>query len=346
MRLVALDLIRFFAAMAVVLYHYTAREGFKEFEGIAEVTKFGYLGVPLFFIISGYVIALSAKNRTAMEFAISRFVRLYPAYWCGMVFTILVTIYYAQVSFDPIMIAANATMLNDYFDIENIDGVYWTLQAELKFYACMFLLIFFGVFEKYKIWLTAWVFLTVTFLIFGQPFFMGWFISPYYSSFFIAGIAFYLIQNQGKNCFNMSILVLSLIISAAMTYQQTNSFFHTPSETEKMLAIMLVVCFYLIFYCLITGRLTIKGRKIYIVLGGLTYPLYLIHGLAGTSIIDYYRFSYSDTSIVLVTIALMLFFSWLIHVGIEKKFATPIKIYLLNKLSRNKCKVKIISKNN
>jgi peptidoglycan/LPS O-acetylase OafA/YrhL len=296
MRLVALDLIRFFAAMAVVLYHYTAREGFKEFEGIAEVTKFGYLGVPLFFIISGYVIALSAKNRTAMEFAISRFVRLYPAYWCGMVFTILVTIYYAQVSFDPIMIAANATMLNDYFDIENIDGVYWTLQAELKFYACMFLLIFFGVFEKYKIWLTAWVFLTVTFLIFGQPFFMGWFISPYYSSFFIAGIAFYLIQNQGKNCFNMSILVLSLIISAAMTYQQTNSFFHTPSETEKMLAIMLVVCFYLIFYCLITGRLTIKGRKIYIVLGGLTYPLYLIHGLAGTSIIDYYRFSYSDTS--------------------------------------------------
>jgi len=346
MRLVALDLIRFFAAMAVVLYHYTAREGFKEFEGIAEVTKFGYLGVPLFFIISGYVIALSAKNRTAMEFAISRFVRLYPAFWCGMFFTILVTIYYAQASFDPIMIAANATMLNDYFDIENIDGVYWTLQAELKFYACMFFLILFGVFEKYKVWLTAWLLLTVSFLFFGQPFFMGWFISPYYSSFFIAGIAFYLIHSQGKNFFNLGVLFVSLIISAVMAYQQTNSFFKEPSDNEKMVAIMLVGSFYLIFYSLITGRLSLKNRKVYIILGGLTYPLYLIHGFAGTSIIDYYRFSYSDTSIVLVTIVLMLFVSWLIHIGIEKKFATPLKLFLLNNLSSNKRKTKNIPNNN
>jgi peptidoglycan/LPS O-acetylase OafA/YrhL len=336
LRIVVLDLVRFFAAMSVVLYHYTARDGFGEFEGIAKITKFGYLGVPLFFIISGYVIALSAKNRTAMEFAISRFVRLYPAFWCGIVFTILVTVYFAQASFDPIMIAANATMLNDYLDIPNIDGVYWTLQAELKFYVCMFLLVFFGVFEKYKIWLTTWLLLTISFLMFGQPFFMGWFISPYYSSFFIAGIAFYLIQNQGKNAFNLCVLFVSLIISGAMAYQQTNSFFSEPSELEKIVAIMLVCSFYLIFYALITGRLTLKTRKTYIVLGGMTYPLYLIHGYAGTSIIDYYRFSYSDTLIVLSTIVLMLFISWLIHIGIEKKFATPLKNFLMKQLITKK----------
>ena len=180
--LVALDLIRFFAAMAVVLYHYTAREGFQDFSAFANFTKFGYLGVPLFFIISGYVIALSAKNRTPIEFAVSRFVRLYPAFWCGIVFTVIVTGYFAGVRFDAITILANATMLNDYLNIANIDGVYWTLQAELKFYACMLLLLAFGVFERYKVWLTAWLVITTTFLLLKQPFFMGWFISPYYSS--------------------------------------------------------------------------------------------------------------------------------------------------------------------
>lgn len=76
MRLIGLDLVRFFAAMSVVLYHYTARHGSTSFETLSVFTKFGYLGVPLFFMISGYVISLSAANRTASEFLISRFIRL------------------------------------------------------------------------------------------------------------------------------------------------------------------------------------------------------------------------------------------------------------------------------
>lgn len=330
MRLVALDLIRFFAAMSVVFYHYTARDGFQEFSSLANFTKFGYLGVPLFFLISGYVIALSAKNRTAMEFAISRFVRLYPAFWCGIAFTVLVTGYFAGVKFEPTTILANATMLNDYIDIANIDGVYWTLQAELKFYACMFLLVFFGVFERYKIWLTLWVAITISFLLIGQPFFMGWFISPYYSSFFIGGIAFYLLHSQGKNFYNICVLFVSVIISSIMAYQQTESYFTEPTELERISAMIITCCFYLIFWWLITGRLTLKGRKIYITLGALTYPLYLIHGYAGMVIIDYYRFSYSDTFIVFMTIVAMLFVAWLIHILIEKKVSTPIKVFLFN----------------
>lgn len=336
MRLVALDLIRFFAAMAVVLYHYTAREGFQDFSALANFTKFGYLGVPLFFIISGYVIALSAKNRTPIEFAVSRFVRLYPAFWCGIVFTVIVTGYFANVRFDAITILANATMLNDYLNIANIDGVYWTLQAELKFYACMFLLLAFRVFERYKVWLTAWLVITTTFLLLEQPFFMGWFISPYYSSFFIAGIAFYLIQNEGKTRFNLTALFSSLILSAYMAYQQVSSFFNSPSELDRLIAIMIICSFYVIFWTIVTDRLVLKKRNIYITLGALTYPLYLIHGFAGSAIIDYYRFSYSDTVIVTMTIVFMLFSSWVIHVAIEKRIASPMKRFLLSKFASKK----------
>lgn len=62
MRLNALDLVRFFAAISVVMYHYTASSESNSPDIIVGVTQFGYLGVPLFFILSGYVISYLLKT--------------------------------------------------------------------------------------------------------------------------------------------------------------------------------------------------------------------------------------------------------------------------------------------
>ena len=70
-RLPALDLLRFFAAAAVMVYHYTyyfAESGGPELSALEAVTRHGYLGVELFFMISGFVILWSASNRTAKKF--------------------------------------------------------------------------------------------------------------------------------------------------------------------------------------------------------------------------------------------------------------------------------------
>lgn len=331
MRIVALDLVRFIAAMAVVLYHYTAREGFNSFEELSEVTKFGYLGVPLFFMISGYVIALSAKNRTPTEFAISRFVRLYPAYWCGILFTISIGMFFGTYSPSIDVILANATMLNDYLNIENIDGVYWTLQAELKFYGCVFILLLTGIFDKHKVWLTVWLTLTTLFLIFEQPFFMSWFISPYYSPFFIAGIAFYFIHREGNNRFNLIILFGALILSSVVAFNQASSFF-SAARVDKLIAVFIIWAFFILFYLMVHGKINLKQRSIYLVMGGMTYPLYLIHGFAGRTIIDNFRYLYSDVFIVSMTTIFMLSFAWLIHIAFEQKVATPLKMFLMAKL--------------
>src|SRR4051794_27085225 len=95
-RLQELDLLRFAAAIAVLAYHATgggtqdwARAGVAHpYPSIAPVTHWGYLGVQLFFLISGFVILMSAWNRTPAAFAISRFGRLFPAYWFSLLLAV------------------------------------------------------------------------------------------------------------------------------------------------------------------------------------------------------------------------------------------------------------------
>jgi peptidoglycan/LPS O-acetylase OafA/YrhL len=329
-RLVALDLVRFFAALSVVLYHYTSRGGSNSFGFFSEVTKFGYLGVPLFFIISGYVIALSAKNRTAFEFAVSRFVRLYPVFWSGVAFTVLITSLYGRSNYTLTQILANLTMLNQYCGVDSIDGIYWTLHIELKFYGCVFLLLLFGIFHKVRLWLSIWLTLTAIHLLTNQPFFMGWFISPFYSCFFIAGIAYYLIHEEGKNVSNLFILFSSLIISSFRGFEQAAEFVKNSSVIDALISVIAIWFFYLGFFILVRGKIELSKRNFYLTLGGLTYPLYLIHNIAGKTIMDNYHGSLSKEVLVSITIVLMLLFSWLIYIGIEKRVATPMKSILLN----------------
>lgn len=314
------------------MYHYTYSYESNSFPALAEFTRFGYLGVPLFFIISGYVIALSASNRSAFEFAIFRFVRLYPAFWCGVAFTVLVISIYGENPYSLTHILVNLTMVGEYLGYENIDFVYWTLQEELKFYACVFLLLFFGVFEKFKIWLSLWLALTVLFLLTNQPFFMWWFISPTYSSYFIAGVAFYLMHKEGVNRFNLIALFASLLVSSIRGFEQAASFIREPGAVNQSIAVLLIAVSYLLFYLLIAGKLQLVKRKLYLTIGGLTYPLYLIHSKAGTTMIDNAFGSLSEGVAVTITIVLMLLVSYLIHVGIEKKVSSVLKIKLLNLL--------------
>jgi peptidoglycan/LPS O-acetylase OafA/YrhL len=71
----AIDLLRCGAALAVVGYHVTYR-GYHaehaspvEYAGLGQVFKYGYLGVELFLLISGYVVLMSAQGDTAGQAA-------------------------------------------------------------------------------------------------------------------------------------------------------------------------------------------------------------------------------------------------------------------------------------
>lgn len=324
MRLFALDLMRFGAALAVVLYHYTARPA-GPFELISEITRYGYLGVPLFFMISGFVISVSAHNRSAFEFAVSRAIRLYPAFWLGTILTAIALLAFKGHDTSLSTILANFTMLNDYMGVENIDDVYWTLQAELKFYGCMFLLVAFRVFQYMKVWLSAWMGITILHLLTGEPGFMGWFISPTWSSYFIAGVACYHIHRFGASLFGMGMLSLSLAVSLARNLRVTDGFISEVGMVEQAISSTIVLSFFILLVALALGRLTFKGGAWAGVLGSLTYPLYLIHNGAGKAVIDRFKEIVPEGLMVAIVLLCMLLTSLIIAKYFEPRAAARMK---------------------
>jgi peptidoglycan/LPS O-acetylase OafA/YrhL len=83
-RLHSLDWVRAFAALVVVLYHAEAAAHLylPAAQASGHWFAIGWIGVPVFFVLSGYVIphALRQRQRSAGQFLLARLWRLYPTY--------------------------------------------------------------------------------------------------------------------------------------------------------------------------------------------------------------------------------------------------------------------------
>ena len=101
-----LDPLRFGAAVGVAIFHQmfwswawvsVGHPGFERFvatdvhyPNAATFTWFGWVGVEIFFVISGFVIANSASRASPTQFLLGRALRLYPAVWVCATATLLV----------------------------------------------------------------------------------------------------------------------------------------------------------------------------------------------------------------------------------------------------------------
>ena len=133
-----LDLIRFGAAMMVALYHFlhigpgrTGEAGAAfaaEFAPLATAAASLWVAVPIFFVLSGVVIAFSAQGRSAAEFVRRRALRLYPAAWICATITVLV--WPKEGGWERYLRSVTLWPSGPW-----VSDVYWTLAVEVAFYA-------------------------------------------------------------------------------------------------------------------------------------------------------------------------------------------------------------------
>jgi peptidoglycan/LPS O-acetylase OafA/YrhL len=333
-RLYVLDLLRFVAALSVVFYHYTARgRGWHTpvrqlFPAVHVVSQYGWMGVELFFLISGFVICMSSWDRPVGAFFVSRVARLFPAYLVAVALTASVVAIWPGFSLNTSKdnILLNFTMLEVPLGGRPVDSVYWTLLAELLFYLLFALVVWLGLtYQSAVAFCVLWTTASILAPMFASRF-AGVVFQPAYSPYFIAGIAFYLMYRFGSNLLLVCIVLVSYILATHEILgdvQGQATIAHNRLNLTVVYAV-LALCFALIGLVAL-GRLSwIRGRWT-TVLGAITYPLYLIHQAIGFTVIS--RLDRHLNRYVLLTglILAMTAVAWLIYRVVEKTLGPRVR---------------------
>lgn len=345
-----LDLLRFLAALAVVLYHYTYR-GFAadhlspvSYPAIDGATRYGYLGVELFFLISGYVVLLSAYGKTVKQFFLSRVTRLYPAFWAACTATFVfvrllgprllptdahyspyLTVYFKQY-------LVNMTMLFDYFGFLNLDTAYWSLTYEISFYFLITLLISYNLLTNIPPVIAGWLLLTLgCYLVLGSdshaP--VTYLFIPRYSPYFAAGMLFYLLQHRMAAAGRLYALLLGTWALALYTAHHEmnilNQIFHNSAAYSYPVVAGITTGFFLVFWLMVQRIFVLPPSPWLVLLGSLTYPLYLIHSNIGY--VAYQRLApfVGRWLLLLLLVGSMLGLAYLIHALVERKLSKVLK---------------------
>lgn len=332
-RLKELDLLRFLAALAVVFFHYAFRGYAKgdmsamPYPLLAEPAKYGYLGVELFFMISGFVILMTASSNNLKVFLISRVVRLCPAFWvcCTITFLTILAVGQPRFSADFYQYVVNMAFLSELMNVEPIDGVYWSLFVEIKFYLMISVLLALKKIDRIEPCMLVW--LLISAIAEGLEFekLRSMLITDY-AAWFIAGATFYLAWAKGFTTTRILLLVGALALAtftAVVWAASIESKYAT--DYDPLIICALVVLFFLIFLLIATNRMSALQRWNWTALGVLTYPLYLLHQMIGFMIFNIAYPAIDPHLLLWGTVAFMIGISWLIHDQIEKPMARSIK---------------------
>jgi peptidoglycan/LPS O-acetylase OafA/YrhL len=182
-RLLFLDGLRGFAALAVMGFHFY--QGNPSHDVLARILpswlgsilEQGYLGVEVFFVISGFVVAYSLRSRVMtpaaiVEFMGRRLCRLALPYWTAILLTILSLMVSNWVFRDRTAVIpsvanvlAHGLYLQGLLEMNQILPIFWTLCLEVQFYLVFILLAYWGIAQDSQKMILATMFAFVSLII-------------------------------------------------------------------------------------------------------------------------------------------------------------------------------------
>ncbi|MFC1409156.1 acyltransferase family protein [Streptacidiphilus sp. N1-12] len=352
-RLAAVDLLRLVAALAVASFHYMGTNN-PAFWGVTphdfafkvhRASMYGWLGVEAFFLISGFVICMSAWGRTPGQFAVSRLSRLFPAYWCAIILIVLVTAVTLRDSgqlreiLAPRAVVANLSMAPGPMHVGLLDGVAWTLWVEGRFYLIMAAVLVFGfTYRRMMAFCTIWLAVAVIAGEIKNTMLDEVALTPY-AGLFVAGITLYLMYRFGQN------LMLWMLMGLAWTFQLTmmngrvlthGLDYGTSQHVSWSFCALLLTGFLGLLMLSTIGPLARLRWRWLVTAGALTYPFYLVHQSIGVPLakeLTAHVPGLSPWPTVTLALAAMLGLSWLMNRLVENPFGRVMRRHLANGLN-------------
>ncbi|MCO8274862.1 acyltransferase [Actinoplanes sp. TRM 88003] len=338
-RLHALDGLRLVCALAVAGFHYSVSwrlDGVRlpeyHLPTASHVLIYGFLGVEMFFLISGFVIGMSAFDRTPRQYAAARIARLYPAFWACVVITAAVVTIWPVSTGVPVSgvptvreILVNLTMLGEPAGVKLVDTVYWTLWIELRFYLLFALLVMWGLtYRRVAGFATVWLVAASAGAV--LPDWTDQVIMPGYAPYFVIGLALCLMRRYGAAPWLWALVaggwLLALPRLTARVADLRPGFPVPPAPALVILTLAVVVLTAIALGC--TDHWNVRWLA---TAGALTYPFYLLHQRIGYTVLRHAREHTELPAWLLLagTVLLLLGVAWLVHRYVERPLAPRLR---------------------
>jgi peptidoglycan/LPS O-acetylase OafA/YrhL len=209
-RFFLIDIARIFCALSVALHHFKSGShdqvpwqtfNFGSFAPtwstnplLFQWAEYGYLGVDIFFFLSGVVIVKCSAGRSPSEFLLSRFKRLYFPYLIVFIPTAIIYFFYSPVPISIESIILDLTFSAQFSGFSPVVAVTWTLVIEVIFYLIIaFVLLLQNILSRVKIeadlenFLLVWLLASWVFNLEKLPPPLNWFNLNGYLILFLAG---------------------------------------------------------------------------------------------------------------------------------------------------------------
>ncbi len=297
-----LDGLRFFAAFWVMNFHYLFNQ-----TGDLEWYRYGNLGVQLFFIISGFVIVQSLNTNSVKDFAKGRFLRLFPLFWILCTFTYIVTLLIPNtetVNFTEYI--RSMTMFGDLFNYivgytRLIDPSYWTLTVELLFYIGIGTYVYIYKADSLRYFFAEWLLFSIWAFKVGvdHNFFVKLLLVRHASYFIFGGSLYLLYTRNAKNILDKYVdwfLILGSGIFATYIHPRALEPYYVINTSDIKIISILHISFFLLVPALVflsTKVTNERALKVLTIMGGITYPLYLLHQKLGNAVMNYFASNFN-----------------------------------------------------
>lgn len=287
------------------------------------IQDFGWMGVAIFFIVSGFIISHVAIRESRTEFIVKRVFRIYPPLILAVLIACLATYITSDITYTAGEILSAFTLANYWIHPQvPILGVAWTLAIEIIFYALTFSLL---PILKRSPAIAITIQLVIIFSIyiarrnFGHSFFL-FSASAAYLPYLIIGQVTYFMYAKLITPKVFFALFLATYVAALTGIQLIHKVF-LPIDNSYLINFTYA---YFIFFLFLIFKEKLKVPPFAQLLADSSYSIYLLHGTVGITVIvlaSKYIESKSGIVVFLTSLsaaALSILASWLFFRLVER----------------------------